>query len=66
MKSLSLCFLPLAFSLLVSANPPPPPPAITLTPTVMIVIKTPTPVMTKPTPVHKLRYTYWLPWMSVP
>jgi len=67
MKLLALCLLPLAFGLLISANPPPP---ITPTPTrarmtVLLPKATPTLSLTKPAPIHKLRYVYWLPWVSM-
>jgi len=70
MKPLALCLLPFAFGLLISASPPQP---ITPTPTATRAVmtsmpptKTPVPVMTKPTPERKVRYVYWLPWVSVP
>ena len=71
MRSILLCLLPLAFSLLVSASPPTPiMPMPTPTRARMTVLPpkaTPTPaLMTKPAPVHKLHYVYWLPWVSVP
>ena len=68
MKPLALCFLPLAFGLLISASPPL---LITPTPTraVMTALPTkatPTPILSKPTPERRARYVYWLPWVSVP
>ena len=67
MKPLIVCLLPLAFSLFISASPPPP---ITPTPTraqmtILPPKATPPLSLTKPAPIHKLRYVYWLPWVSM-